>query len=914
MANFVHLRAMTSHGAGAGGLSPAEVAGAAAAIGAAAVAISDLHGVYGAVQLGQAARASGLKPIIATELCVQERQLGGSSVGALGTLLLVATTPAGYKNLVTLSGRAWTTGWIGRQPRVDMATLAAHAGGLVVLAGGPDSVTGQRLSGARRGDPAARIHALLDIFGPERVFVELQHGDGDGPHSSQPLVALARDNGLRLVATADCRWRPIDPRSEWTRIAHRVNPETGHRHETTFTADQSYAGADTMAKRFQAYPSALTNSLRIAEMVEADACPQARAPVLPRCPWITAGEADAELAGLAHAGLANLQSQLRLDTGIDAVRYAERLVSELAQIRHAGCAEAFLIYADLARHARCAGIAVGPGRGATGSSLVCWTTGVSDMDPLGHNLVFEGLLAAGEGQVPALSMDVAWDRREQLIDYLAERYGGDRLGLISRRDDSPMAAFDGDAQVERGRARPQGLRNRAQRAGARGLSGIVICPEAALDCLPLMRDAAGNPTCQYSRTDVETLGYWVLDVAGFRPLAQISAALGAVNQLRSPADRIDVEDMHLEDPAIYAQLGRGETAGVFQVSGREARRLMRTWSVDQFTDLLALTAIFRPNTLSAGLGDTYADRKHGRTPATPPVAFATDVLATSYGLILFQEQVIHLIARATGCSLHEANDLRRALGKGMRMPPGRERQAFVNRALAHGTSDGDARRLYSALEEACGHAFVKAHAVNMAIITARTAWIRNHFPLQWAWASLEGEEEGTRAGALLVDAQRRGVDLRGPDVNHSLMSDAFEGDALRLGLRWLRALATPAAEAIVAQRRQGPFSSIDDLVSRLPRAHATVANLDVLACAGALDELVEAEPDPLLRRTRAANEARGHAAARQGKRPSRPVGPGCWTLERLLSEEQRAMGGLTVSGWRLVGALAAESTGERQLG
>jgi len=395
MTEFVHLRGMTRYTPRLGALQPAGLVDAAIAIDACAMTLSDRHGIYGAVEFAVRAWEVGLRPIIAAEMVVQERPLGGPSVGPVGTLLLLASTATGLSNLARLSSIAWTRGWTGREPRLDLATLAEYAAGLVVIAGGPESVTGQRLAGQRAGRPVGRIRQLCDIFDRDHLFIEVQRGDEEALGSGAAAVELARQAGVRPVATADCRCGLEREGPDWLPGTVAIDPRSGRRRLVGFEPAHRVVGPEEMAARFADLPDALANTLRIAAMIDDDA-----SPVPLEMQWSQqggpgGGSAQHRLSKLAGGGLSHLLDTGRLDATIAPARYWRRLNDELAQIEIAGCAEAYLTAADLARQAHDRGMAIGPGSGLTGSSLVCRAVGLSELDPVACGLIFERHLPPG---------------------------------------------------------------------------------------------------------------------------------------------------------------------------------------------------------------------------------------------------------------------------------------------------------------------------------------------------------------------------------------------------------------------------------------------------------------------------------------------------------------------------------------
>ena len=963
MSDFVHLRAMTHHSAGLGALAVSDLVDAMAGVGAQAVTLSDRHGIYGAVQLGRCARDKGLKPIIAAEFVVQDRPLGGPSPGPAGTLLLLARTATGLQNLTRLSSLAWLKGWNGREPRLDLATLAAHAAGLIVLAAGPESLTGQRLRGQLPGSVTGRMEQLLDCFEREHVFVEVLRGDGEADlNAARATVALARQLGLSPVATADCRCVPVPELLDWMPGEPTVDLRTGRRHHLKFQPAQFVVGADVMAARFAEFPAALANTLRVAELIEAQACPspqEIRWPQWPDACGTTAQQqlirnkgasgsplgpkdvvfgphpkasppmaargrhqpsacelpissgsvrgVDGQLTRLAAGGLYELLECEGLGRGVDSKGYWRRLTDELAQIAAAGCASAYLVYADLAQRARQSRIAIGPGPGVTGCSLVCRALGVTSIDPVANGLFFERQLDPSGKRPPALAMEVAHGRRQELLDHLALRHGPDRLVDLSQNlagsslseDDFMMRCGGGTLA-----ATPPGLRP----AVAGGDDGIAICPGPALDWLPMMRDRSGRAICQYGRADVAEFGIWAVDVVASEALSAIATSLEMVNRHRT-GPPVALTAAHLADPALYTGLRADMVTDALRIDLTRRRSSLDEWLVNDFDDLVALGAL---GTRASGWfldGEAYGERKCGQSPAEPPHPSVADLLAPTLGMVLYDEQVIAIIAHKTGCSPAEAELDRQRMRQNYGQGAGRRSLEFVERAAANGNLRFGMARLFDAVQQAAGEVCSKADALHRATLAAQALWLKKYFPLEYAWVCLKEEQVSGKVAAAVVDAQRRGVMVHGPDVNLSGLADRLMDCSIRLGLRRLRGLASGVEEAVVAARAERPFTSIEDLADRLPKELATAQTLDVLACAGALDGLggegardgpAAARPGLAERRFLTVTRARACATERLGLRMAALAGGESWDVERVVTEEQRAMGGVTVSGLGLV--------------
>ena len=910
MSTFVHLRAATRHSVGKSRVEAWAYAEAAAALEMPAIAVTDRHGVFAAVDLGIGARGSGIKPIIGAELLVQRRPLLARHGGPLDTVLLIAQTQRGFANLCRLSTLAWRDGYIARRPRVDMGLLQAHNEGLIALVGGPDSVAARRLVAGRELAAVAAIARLLDVFGAERLFLEAQHrGLEEDDAVVRRLVTLAQRTGVGLVATAPCTYARADAPDFWQpagRHEGQARPRRGN--SRRLQTQTGFATADVMARRFAEHPEALANTARVAEMVEADACPGRRPAHFPAPPSLRDQDADAHLAALATQGLARLKDAGRLGAGEGCETYGQRLERELKQIRAAGTANAFLTYAELAGRAREAGILVGPGSGMSAGSLVCMATGVATLDPLVHGLSFECLTQSDGNLLPLLALDVAADRRGDVAALLRDLFGPDRMVPVSRppRAGSPRALLASAL----GRAPGDEVAGRGRPPGARpveGPFGLVVCPGPAEDWLPLMRDEHGALVCQYDRDEVDYLGLWAVDLHESTPLSMIHTSLGCLAS-RQHEPRVAMEDLDRHDKAAYQRLSRGDTVGVFRI-GQGANDAVRSWRFEGLHDLSALVAIARKGPLAAGVANAYVDRKLRRTEVRPAVEGAGHTLDETLGLIVYAEQVNALLAWAYGCDLAEADERRRRF---VFTPAGAREareQGFIDSLRGGRLQPDQARALCLALAADAPLAASKAHAVSVATLLHRLTWLFTHHPAEATFATLIWKEDATCwSSALIADAQGRGMTIWGPDVNCGHMEDRLLEGGIQMGMKRLRALRPGAAEAVCEARGRGAFSSLTDLVGRLPGEFATVHTMDVLAGAGALDRLVDRDGEGELTAVRAQATQFGRALVqermrmdtgrpprRQSERDGEP-----WSPDGVLNEEQRAMAGLMLSAHRLL--------------
>ena len=910
---FVHLHTHSHFSLLDGAASPEALVRRAAQLGMPALALTDHDAMFGAVRFYRAAREAGVHPVIGLELTVgpgahhvtllAENNDGYRSLCRLSTAAMSAPASGGPE---PAGGRPAAPG----RP-VPLELLWEAGDGLIVLSGCRRGIIPALLRAGRRDDARREAVRFLERFGPERFFIELQdHGLPGQAELNRALAELADELGLGVVATNNVHYAARgDAEAHDALLALGAGARLDDPDRLRFGSAEYYMKSPgEMQRLFRERPDALENTVRIAQRCRVElelgrvrlpkfrpagaeggsrgAGPEASASAGPGG-GAGPGAADRILAERAWAG-----ARSRFGGRIPAAA-EERLRHELDVIAGMGMADYFLLVADIVQRARELGIPVGPGRGSAAGSLVAYSLHITDVDPLQYGLVFERFLNPQRLQMPDIDVDVCDTRRDELLREVRERYGRERVAHIAAfgtlaaraalRDmgrvlDVPAATVDRAARMvpaepgmtlaEAQRRFPALQRLRAENERTerwfrlaeavegtpRHLSvhaaGIVIGDGPLAGRLPLVAAEDGAVVTQYPMEDVEALGFLKMDILGLRTLTVVDQA----KKLAAAAGRAVPDPLPLDDEAVYAALNRFGTEGVFQLETPMFQRLAERLRPDRFSDLVALVALGRP-----GPGervDDFIRRRHGRQRVVYHHPLLEPILEETYGVIVYQEQVMRIAVDVAGYSPAEADLFRRAISAKSAEALQSQRERFVAGAEANGVPAGVAGRIFDELAAFAGYGFNKSHSVAYALLSYETAYLRTHYPAEFFAALMSSwKHNPQRLARYAAAARRMGVRVLPPDVNTSPAGFGVVDGAVAFGLEGVRHVGRAAAEAIVAARADGPFRSFADLVRRLPGGIARRRLFESLIEAGACDSLGESR------------EAMLRAAAGQGGPP-----------------------------------------------
>ncbi|MDI3297920.1 MAG: DNA polymerase III subunit alpha [Bacillota bacterium] len=882
MAGFVHLHMHSEYSLLDGMIRVQELARAARELGMPAVALTD-HGVlYGAVDFYKACRQEGVQPILGCEVYVAPGSRFERSPGPDGEpyhhLTLLAEDDEGWRNLMRLVSLASLEGYY-RRPRVDRELLERHHAGLIALSG---CLSGELSARLLRGDrdgarEAARFYR--DLFGRENFFVELQdHGLPAQRRLLPELTALAHELGVGVVATNDAHYpRREDAPAHEVLLCIQTATTVEDPGRMRFDSDEFYVKSpEEMAERFAWCPEALENTLRIAERCRVE-LPFGRME-LPDYPLPPGHDAASYLRQLCEERLpVRYPEAARRVAGGDVRR---RLEHELAVIGRMGYAGYFLIVWDFIDWARRQGIAVGPGRGSAAGSLVAYLLGITDVDPLRHRLVFERFLNPERVSMPDIDIDIEDRRRGEVIDYVVRKYGADRVGQIitfgrmlaravvrdvGRALGFPYAEVDRMARMvpERpGVTLEEALTGNPELAAAyasservrtlfdvarrlEGLArhasvhaaGVVISPVPLMERVPLQAMQHNGETTvvtQFPMGTLEELGLLKFDFLGLRTLTVIEEANRLIARRRGAP--VDFHDLPEDDAETLEMLGRGETTGIFQLESPGMREMLRELKPSRLEDIIAAVALYRPGPME-NIPEFVRAKHEGGVRYPHPLL--EPILRDTYGILVYQEQVMEVASVMAGFTLGQADLLRRAVGKKKREELDAQRQAFVEGCLRNGHPLELAEELYDLILRFANYGFNRAHAAAYGILAYRTAWLKCHEPVAFLAALIASvQDQSEKVAEYIREARRLGIEVRPPHVNHSGVETEPEGEALRLGLAAVKNVGRAAAEAVVGAREAGgPFASLADLVARAGAALLNRRALESLVKAGALDGL-----------------------------------------------------------------------------
>ncbi|HEU4335171.1 MAG TPA: DNA polymerase III subunit alpha [Candidatus Eisenbacteria bacterium] len=877
--DFVHLHNHSDYSLLDGACRIDRLVARAKGFGMPALAITDHGNLFGAVEFYQTAKAAGVKPIIGCEVYVAhgargERTRTADGKGAYDHLVLLARDREGYRNLMKLSSIGYTEGFH-YKPRVDKAALAEHAGGLLCLSACLRGEVPQRIVEGDREGAAGAAAWYRDLYGSENYFFEVQdHGIPEERIAAEGLLELGRSMGIPVLATNDCHYLAReDSEAHEILLCIQTGKTLLDADRFKFATDQVYVKSpEEMADLFHGAPDVLRNTMVAAErcsfQLESDRV------ALPAFPIPDAFASEEEyLRHLAREGVAR-----RYDAITPEVE--ARLEYELKTICQVGYARYFLIVRDFTDYARRNGVGVGPGRGSAAGSIVSYALGITDIDPLRFNLLFERFLNPERVSMPDIDIDFAYEHRDKVINYVVGRYGresvsqiitfgtmaaravvrdvGRAIGLTYAEVDKVAKMVPADlgmtlpkaieivpelkalpkqderyAKLLRASLALEGLARHASTHAA----GVVIAPGPLSDYVPVFRSSKGDVTTQFDMKSVEKVGLLKMDFLGLRTLTVLEDAARMVEETTGAP--VDLASLPLDDPATYKLLQAAQTIGIFQLESSGMRDLLRKVAPDTFEDIIAINALFRPGPIQSGMIDDFVKRKHGKAKVVYMHPILESILKPTYGVIVYQDQVMQVANKLAGFSLAQADLLRRAMGKKMPEEMARMKSAFVEGAAANGCAAKKAAEIFDLMEKFAGYGFVRAHSTAYAVLSYQAAWLKAHHPAAYLAASLTSEIGDTdRIVTLVEEARRLGIQVLPPDVNAGRGAFTLEGNAIRYGLAAVKNVGQGSVEAIVRARAEGgAFQSLGDLIRRVDLAAINKRVLESLIQAGAGDRL-----------------------------------------------------------------------------
>jgi len=891
MTDFVHLRLHTEYSLVDGLVRIKPLVARVAELGMPAVAVTDACNFYGLIKFRKTAFAAGVQPLFGVDLMVTDRDDPERAY----PLCLLAMNRTGYHNITLLISRAYTEGQRLGVPYVDRAWLEVLSGGVIALSGGAAGDVGQALLGGKGALAEERARHWMAVF-PRRYYLELHRTgrEGDERHL-HAAVDLAQKLLCPVVATNDVRFLDSD---EFEAHEARVCIQEGRtlddpRRARNYTEQQYLRSPQEMAALFADIPEALANTVQIAR--RCNVMLELGKPYLPDYPVPAGMTVEEFFRQQSHEGLEQRLRVLRERGGEGFAEkrqeYIDRLEFELETIIQMGFSGYFLIVMDFIRWAKRNDIPVGPGRGSGAGSLVAYSLQITDLDPLVYDLLFERFLNPERVSMPDFDVDFCMEKRDQVIEYVAETYGreavsqiitfgtmaakavvrdvarvqGKSYGLADKL--SKMIPFEVGMTLEKALEQEEPLReflgedSEAQeiwdmavqlegvvRNVGKHAGGVVIAPSKLTDFSPLYCDEQGTGlVTQYDKSDVEDAGLVKFDFLGLRTLTIIDWAVKMINSAREREGELplDITQLPLADKASFELLRSGETTAVFQLESRGMKELIERLQPDCFEDIVALMALFRPGPLQSGMVDNFINRKHGREQLAYPDAqyqhpSLQSILQPTYGIILYQEQVMQIAQVLAGYTLGGADVLRRAMGKKDPVEMALQRESFEEGARAKGVDGELAVKIFDLVEKFAGYGFNKSHSAAYALVSYQTAWLKAHYPAEFMAAVMSSELDNTDKIVVFVDeCKRMRLSLKLPDVNEGqyMFTVNAEGDIL-YGLGAIKGVGEGPIESILAARRiGGPFTDLFDFCARTDPRKVNRRALEAMIRSGALDSM-----------------------------------------------------------------------------
>jgi DNA polymerase-3 subunit alpha len=906
---FVHLKVHSAYSLLEGALPIGKLAKLAGKLGYPALGLTDTNNLFGALEFSDKVAQVGIQPIVGVSLAVdfEETARSGNGIGGLpalpparrdGMLALLAMNQAGYQNLLKIVSRAHMGTGDGEPPHAKISHIAAHADGLIALTGGPDGPIDGALADNQKPVAAARLKTLTAIFG-DRLYVEIQrHGMAREKQVEPLLIELAYAHDLPLVATNECYFaEPDDYDAHDALLCIAEGRYLNEDDRRRVTREHHFKSADAMVQTFADLPEALDHTIEIARRCAFR--PTGRKPILPSFVQTSDGATEeeriaaeaAELARQAREGLAERLAVAPPAEGFTAADYEARLAYEIDVIASMKFPGYFLIVADFIKWSKANGIPVGPGRGSGAGSLVAWSLTITDLDPLRFGLLFERFLNPERVSMPDFDIDFCQDRRDETIRYVQDKYGHDRVAqiithgklqaravlrdvgrvlqmpygqvdrlckLVPNNPANPVTlpeAIEAEPKLQEERdAEPlvarlleiaqklEGLYRHASTHAA----GMVIGDRPLDELVPLYRDPKSSmPVTQFNWKLVEAAGLVKFDFLGLKTLTVLQKALELIKSGRGV--EIDLAKLPLDDAKSYELLAKADTAGVFQLESTGMRESLKRLKPDRFGDIIAMVALYRPGPMDNI--PTYIHRKHGDEPVDYLHDMLKGILEETYGVIIYQEQVIQIAQVMGGYTLGQADLLRRAMGKKDKAEMARHQAKFVEGAVAKGVDKKDAAYIFELVDKFAGYGFNKSHAAAYALVSYHTAYLKANYREEFLAASMTLDLANTDKLAMFAsEARKAGIAVLPPCVNASHVEFSVElpparkdeqaRGAIRYALAGLKNIGRSAVETIVTERAtNGAFNDVSDFARRFDSKAVNKRGLETLAAAGAFDTL-----------------------------------------------------------------------------
>src|SRR5512134_2777185 len=848
-----------------------------------AVAMTDHGNMFGAVEFYRKAKETGVKPIIGCEAYMAlgsrlAKKDSGLSHNDYYHLILLARNLTGYQNLIKLVSKAYLEGFY-YKPRMDKDILKEHHEGLIALSGCLSGEIPYLIGQKDMAGAMAVAGEFQEIFGKEHFYLEVQANGLDHQRiANAGLIEIHKKLGIPLAGTNDCHYlKKEDSRPHELMLCLQTGKTLSDPARMKFDTDQLYVkSTEEIAPAFAEFPGAVSNTCRIA-----DSCDLELALNKTHLPQYKVPEGYTRESYVEHLAVEGLRFRLKdRPSTIPSAVYEQRLREELMVICSMGFAGYFLIVWDIIRFARSRGIPVGPGRVSAAGSLVAYALRITDLDPLVYTLLFERFLNPERVSLPDIDMDFCMDRRGEVLNYVVEKYGSDHVAQIitfgtlgakaAIRDvgrvlELPYAEadkvaklvpnqlnitleqaleaeprlrelVDTDPKVRELMTIARSLEGLARHASTHA-AGVVISEGPLTDHVPLYKGASDEIVTQYSMGDVEKIGLVKFDFLGLKTLTMIRRAETLINEGRPDERPLTVDQVPYTDPQTFALLSSGKTTGIFQLESSGMRDLLTGFKPDRFEDIIAIIALYRPGPMD--LIPDFIKRKQGKVPITYETPELEPILKDTYGVIVYQEQVMAIANKIAGFSLGQADILRRAMGKKKPEEMEKLRVKFLDGAKQNKIPEKKADKLYELIQKFAGYGFNKSHAAAYAVVCYHTGYLKAHYPTEFM-AALMTSDMGNQDKIVgyFTECRDLGIKVLGPDVNESQKHFAVVDGAIRFGLAAIKNVGEGAVEAIIEVRNEtGPFRSFFDLFRRVDLRKLNKRMMEGLIKAGAFDSM-----------------------------------------------------------------------------
>ena len=886
--DFVHLHVHSEYSLVDGIIRVNELVDQSLSLGYHSVALTDLTNLFGLIEFYRSARKQGIKPIVGAEVYVTKDK---DSIAA--PLVLLAQNKQGYINLTKLVSKAYVDGQVNGDPVVLFSWLEEFSDGIIALSGGLEGHIGSSILAGNDQLSESRVDFFQNIFG-ENFFIEIQRtGKANEKEYNDSVLKLASKKGIPVVATNNVRFlNAVDPDvspSDFEAHEARVCIQRGEtlddpRRPKNYSEEQFLRSKEEMIELFSDVPEALINTVRIASKCNIDL--ELGKFYLPDFEVPKEHSREEYLRIISREGLYKRINDIKesIDSyDLDESAYGERLDYELDMICKLDFAGYFLIVADFVNWAQKNEIPVGPGRGSGAGSIVAYALGITAIDPIRYDLLFERFLNPERVSNPDFDIDFCIEGRDKVLEYVTKKYGKDSVAQISTR--GTMAARAVLRDVVRVLGKPYGFGDRLAKAipdvlgislneaykekqfketidesdesrevfdmalKLEGLSrsvgthaaGVVIAPTALTDFTPLFLDSdKGTVASQFDMGDVESAGLVKFDFLGLKTLTIIDQSVRRINaKAKNKDEEIDIENLSLKDATTFELLQRGETTGIFQLESRGMRDYLKQLIPNDFEDIVSMNALYRPGALGMNMVDSYINRKHGKEEVTYGHEAVKKILSTTYGVIVYQEQVMQIAQELSGFSLGQADILRRAMGKKKKEEMESLRSTFVEGAIKKDVNERYAANLFDQIEQFAGYGFNRSHSVGYALIAYQTAWLKAHYPAEFMASVLSCDLGNTDNIQLFVDdCKNIGLTVLSPDINES--SYRFEdlnSSTILYGLGAIKGIGESLVQKIVSERKNKKFVDMYDFCMRVGFNRINKRILTTLIGSGAMDSL-----------------------------------------------------------------------------